>query len=174
MEYKIRRSTYYDIPALLNLADKARKIMRANGNTRQWINGYPSEAVFTDDINKNNSYIIEDDNGIAVASFTFIKGPEPTYAIIEKGNWIEDDSDYYVIHRIASRPEYHNIFQVIMRFCFSKTSNIRIDTHRDNTIMQHLLKKHGFGYCGIIYLNNGDERLAFQKVIAENAMASFT
>lgn len=31
--------------------------------------------------------------------------------------------------------------------------------------MQHSLHKAGFSYCGIIYLLNGDERLAYQKVI---------
>ena len=30
-------------------------------------------------------------------------------------------------------------------------------------IMQHNIAKHGFTYCGIIYLANGDERLAYQK-----------
>ena len=30
--------------------------------------------------------------------------------------------------------------------------------------MQHILQKHGFRYCGIIYLLNGDERLAYQKI----------
>ena len=52
-----------------------------------------------------------------------------------------------------------------MDFCLSRENNIRIDTHRDNTIMQHVIQKHGFSYCGIIYLANGDERMAYQKVI---------
>ena len=30
--------------------------------------------------------------------------------------------------------------------------------------MQHNLLKHGFTYCGIIYLLNGDERLAYQRI----------
>jgi RimJ/RimL family protein N-acetyltransferase len=50
----------------------------------------------------------------------------------------------------------------MLQFCLAHTGNIRIDTHRDNTIMQHLLSKYGFQYCGIIYLANGDERLAYQ------------
>jgi hypothetical protein len=29
--------------------------------------------------------------------------------------------------------------------------------------MQHNIAKHGFSYCGIIYLLSGDERLAYQK-----------
>ncbi len=39
------------------------------------------------------------------------------------------------------------------------------DTHRDNHIMQHNILKHGFQYCGVILLANGDERLAYQKMI---------
>ena len=31
-------------------------------------------------------------------------------------------------------------------------------------IMQHNIEKHGFTYCGIIYLANGDERMAYQKL----------
>ena len=30
--------------------------------------------------------------------------------------------------------------------------------------MQHNIEKHGFTYCGIIYLANGDARLAYQKL----------
>ena len=54
----------------------------------------------------------------------------------------------------------------------------RIDTHRDNKIMQHNILKHGFTYCGIIYLLSGDaldqrslatkgtqERLAYQRIV---------
>ena len=64
-----------------------------------------------------------------------------------------------------SYPDSHGIFSSIMEFCFSHDTNIRIDTHRDNKIMQHNILKHGFTYCGIIYLLSGDERLAYQKVV---------
>ncbi len=40
--------------------------------------------------------------------------------------------------------------------------HIRIDTHRDNKIMQNALHKKGFSYCGIIHCWNGSERLAYQ------------
>ena len=45
------------------------------------------------------------------------------------------------------------------------SGNIRIDTHKDNKIMQGLLARHGFSYCGIIYLKNGSPRLAYQRVL---------
>ena len=54
-----------------------------------------------------------------------------------------------------------------MDFSFAHDNNIRIDTHRDNKIMQHNIEKHCFTYCGIIYLANGDERLAYQKQLEE-------
>ncbi len=54
-----------------------------------------------------------------------------------------------------------------MDFCFTHDANIRIDTHKDNLIMQHNIAKHDFTYCGIIYLPSGDERLAYQKILAE-------
>ena len=81
------------------------------------------------------------------------------------GKWINDTQPYHVVHRIASYPDVHGIFSSIMEFCFSNDENIRIDTHHDNKIMQHNILKHGFTYCGIIYLLSGDERLAYQKIV---------
>jgi len=40
-----------------------------------------------------------------------------------------------------------------------------VDTHEDNQTMQALLGKHGFSYCGIIHLANGDPRMAYMKTI---------
>ena len=71
---------------------------------------------------------------------------------------------YHVVHRIASYPNVHGIFSDVMDFCFSHDANIRIDTHKDNRIMQHNIEKHGFSYCGIIHLADGDERLAYQRL----------
>jgi len=34
-----------------------------------------------------------------------------------------------------------------------------------NRIMQHNIEKRGFTYCGIIYLANGDERHAYQRML---------
>ena len=69
---------------------------------------------------------------------------------------------YHVIHRIASLPKAHGIFKAIMDWCFQHDTHIRIDTHRDNSIMRHCIESYGFQYCGIIHLASGDERLAYQ------------
>ncbi len=47
-------------------------------------------------------------------------------------------------------------------YCKAYSNNIRIDTHKDNKVMQHVLARNGFKRCGIIFLLNGDPRVAFQ------------
>ncbi len=79
---------------------------------------------------------------------------------------------YGVIHRLAVGEKYRKLG--LARFVFKechkrlKTQNIgslRIDTHEANQGMQYLLKDLGYVYCGIILLESGDERLAFEKVL---------
>ncbi len=149
---------------IMLVMDAAKKIIRSSGNMHQWGEGYPSEAVIMADIEKGSGYVVEDE-GKVVGYFAFLPSPEPTYSKIYEGQWLDDELPYHVIHRIASYPDAHGIFNSIMDFCFSHETNIRIDTHRDNKIMQHNITKHGFTYCGIIYLLSGDERLAYQKIL---------
>ncbi|MBR1469148.1 MAG: N-acetyltransferase [Prevotella sp.] len=148
---------------IMQVMDAAKEIMRSSGNANQWVDGYPSEAVIGADMEKNCGFVVEDNRKI-VAYFAFLPSPEPTYTKISEGQWLDDESPYHVVHRIASYPQVHHIFRDIMDFCFAADGNIRIDTHRDNKIMQHCIEKYGFTYCGIIYLASGAERLAYQKI----------
>ena len=160
---RIRQSKLDDLAAILALIEDGRRIMRSDGNMHQWSGGSPSAALIKKDIENGNSYLCLED-GKAIGTFAFIPGPDATYFKIVDGAWMDDKKPYYVIHRMASTPDSHGIFGAVMDYCFQLTDNIRIDTHRDNHIMQHNLLKHGFHYCGIIYLLNGDERLAYQKL----------
>lgn len=149
----------------MTVLEAAKGIMRASGNLHQWVNGYPSAEVIRDDIDLQQGYVLEEDARV-VGYFTFMASPEPTYGAIYGGAWLDDERPYHVIHRIASLPDVHGVFATIMDFAFAHDDNIRVDTHKDNLIMQHNLLKHGFSYCGIIYLSSGDPRLAYQKMIA--------
>ena len=91
--------------------------------------------------------------------------PEPTYARIYGGAWLDDSLPYHVIHRIASLPSVHGVFAAMLDFCSAAEPNLRIDTHSDNHIMQHLLARHGFTLCGTIYLASGSPRLAYQRLL---------
>ena len=161
----IREAQPSDMADIILVMDAAKKIMRQSGNMHQWSDGYPSEAVITADMERNGGFVIEDGDKV-VGYFAFLPSPEPTYSKIYDGEWLDDTQPYHVVHRIASYPQAHGIFSSNMDFCFSHHTNIRIDTHRDNKIMQHKILKHGFTYCGIIYLLSGDERLAYQKMFS--------
>lgn len=163
MEIIIREAKASDMAEIMKVMVAAKKKMRLSGNRHQWGDGYPSEEIIMADMVKKGAFVIEEGRSI-VGYFAFLPSPEPTYAIIYEGEWIDDTLPYHVVHRIASYPEVHGIFQNIMDFCFNYDVNIRIDTHRDNHIMQHNILKHGFSYCGVIHLANGDERLAYQKL----------
>ncbi len=159
----IRKATEQDIPAAMNLFTAAKAIMRSSGNLTQWEDGYPNEEIVRSDISKGGAYIVERE-GRAVGYFALLPSPEPTYSSIQ-GKWLDDAAPYFVIHRIASSSATHGIFQEIIEYADSVSPNLRIDTHRDNRIMRHLIDKAGFAYCGIIHLADGGERLAFQKVV---------
>ena len=169
----IREARPTDMADIMKVMDAAKRIMRQSGNMHQWGEGYPSEAVIMADIERDGGFAIEEDDGEHQSSgkivgyFAFLASPEPTYARIYEGKWLDDEQPYHVVHRIGSYPDVHGIFSCIMDFCFAHDNNIRIDTHRDNHIMQHKIEKHEFTYCGIIYLANGDERLAYQKLLEE-------
>ena len=160
----VRLAKISDLEEILSVLDAAREIMRFSGNSGQWVNGYPSKEVILRDIAQGVGYVLEQE-GLTAGYFAFIPSPEPTYALIEGGNWLDASGSYHVIHLIGSLPQVHGVFNSIMDFAFSQDRNIRIDTHRDNLIMQHNLAKHGFVCCGIIYLESGDERLAYQKIL---------
>lgn len=160
----IRKTTEKDIPIVMQIFDKAKEIMRKSGNFKQWPIGYPSEKAVIDDIKNNNSYVVENNNTI-VATFAFIIGLDPTYSYIEGGQWLNDET-YGTIHRIASNGECKGIMTEVLNYCSNFVSNIRIDTHEDNSIMRHLMAKNGFKQCGTIYLLDGNPRLAFQKVVS--------
>ena len=162
----IRPSTYADIPVLLAIFYYARQQMIWDGNPDQWEDNYPSRKQIEEDITCGVSYVIEEDSGV-VASFVFIQGDDPTYDIIEEGQWL-NDMPYGTIHRIASSGKVKGVFSLALDWCIAHCNNIRIDTHQDNARMLHLIEKHGFIRCGIIYTRDHSPRIAFQKDILRN------
>ena len=159
----LRTATEADIPAIMKVLEAGRSIMLASGNLHQWPEGYPTREMVLRDIGPGYGKVMEE-GGCIVAYFACIPSPDPTYAVIEGGKWLDDEKPYYVIHRIASYPNVHGVFKAMMEYLDGITDNIRIDTHKDNKIMQHNLAKYGFQYCGIIYIASGAERLAYQRL----------
>ena len=156
----IRNATVADIPEIMRICDSARNYMRANGNKAQWINGYPSEELWRDDIAKKQCFVCEEKNHLC-AVFAFILGEDSTYQYIENGQW-KNDLPYGTIHRLGSDGTCSGIMEKCKAFALSHISELRADTHEDNKIMQSVLERNGFEKCGIIYIEDGSPRIAYQ------------
>jgi RimJ/RimL family protein N-acetyltransferase len=157
----IRPVEIQDLDQILSIYERARAYMRETGNPTQWGTTSPALSVLLKDIELKQLYLLEDQRAIH-AVFALIPGDDPTYKYIE-GEWLSD-APYAAIHRVASAGLRKGVLGECFAFCKQQHENLRIDTHHDNKIMQHLLDKHGFQRCGIIYLENGDPRIAYQLV----------
>ncbi len=163
---KIRKATVAEFDSIMTIYTDAREYMRESGNKTQWSGGYPSEGLVRADIDAGDLYVVTEDGDPArlLGVFYYREGNDPTYEKIYEGCWQNEDP-YGVIHRIAVAKDSHG--RGVAAFCFSYgfslCKNLKIDTHRDNLPMQRSLLKNGFLPCGVIYLENGEERLAFQK-----------
>ena len=160
----IRNACFEDLETILAIYDHARKFMRENGNPTQWSGGYPGEEILREDIAKERLYVCEDTEEI-LGVFCYFYGDDPTYKRIYEGNWL-NGLPYGVLHRIAVVSHRKGVASFCYNYCFSRCKNLKIDTHRDNIPMQKSLAKNGFIRCGIIYLESGDERIAYQKTKA--------
>ena len=101
------------------------------------------------------------ENGEIVGTFVFYTGEDPTYRVIENGEWHSDREPYGVIHRVASNGVTKGVTRAAFSYGLERSGYVRIDTHEDNKPMQGALKKFGFRECGVIHLERGAERIAF-------------
>ena len=160
---EIRLTTYNDLNQILDIYKKARLFMKENNNPTQWKDNRPSTDSIIRDIKDEHSYVIFDKDKI-LGVFSFFIGKDIYYDNIYDGNWLNDE-EYGVIHKVASSFKVKGIMNYILKFAESNAKNIRIDTHKDNKIMQHILEKNGYQRCGIIYVDDNTPRIAYQKAI---------
>lgn len=153
---KIRRAIMADMDDVLGIYAHARQFMRDNGNPTQWGDNHPRQEILVEDVELGRLYVVEADGRIC-GVFMFQIGDDPTYAHIE-GSW-RSAEPYGVIHRIAGMGG--GVFPVVLEFCRGLISHIRIDTHEDNKPMQHVVEKYGFTRRGIIYVEDGTPRIAY-------------
>ena len=158
---EIRAAVPEDLDEIMRVIDTARAFMRAHGNLKQWINGYPSRELYAGDIADHNCYVIVED-GKVHAVFGLFEGADPTYAVIEDGAWPDDDP-YICIHRIGSDGVLHGALRAAVAFALTRCPVVRADTHEDNRVMQQALQKCGFVRCGVIHVADGSPRIAFER-----------
>ena len=166
---ELRKTTISDIDIVINIFEDAKKFMREQG-IDQWNNNYPNPEVIKNDIENGIGYVLEDDDRVIGTAAVIFDG-EKDYDKIYEGKWISE-GEYTTIHRVAVDSNIRGlgiasiILNKVEELSLSRGLNsIRIDTHRDNLPMQKLLAKNGFIRCGIIYLEDESERIAFEKIL---------
>jgi GNAT superfamily N-acetyltransferase len=173
----IRTTTPKDIDAVMTVIEEARTTIAALG-INQWQNGSPNRVMITEDMALGQGRVVTDDEGAVIGTFALIYTGEPTYQTVYDGGWRTSDLDadgsiaYIAIHRVAVSVAHRGsgISTAIIAYAeeFARIlgkSSLRIDTHEGNVIMRRMLEKHGFVACGTIFLQNGDPRVAYEKIL---------
>lgn len=158
----IRLAKPEDIGRLLEIYDNAKLYMIKTGNPTQWNGSYPDRETLEEDIRKSQLFVMEENGGI-YGCFALIGGEDPTYAVIEGGSW-KSDTPYGTIHRIAGDGTRRGVFAECVLWARQKYNHLRVDTHEDNKPMQKVILENGFTYQGIIYIEDGTPRLAYELV----------
>lgn len=158
----IRPARAEDLPALIPIYDAARRFMAEHGNPTQWAaSGYPNGEDLAEDIRLGQLYVL-DEGGALHGAFVLQLGEEANYRQID-GAWLSD-APYGTIHRVASDGAVPGLFDACLAFCRDKIAHLRIDTHENNAVMRHLIVSRGFLPCGVIRVEDGTLRLAFERV----------
>ena len=160
---EIRKTNPEDLEIVLKMYQRARMFMASHGNPLQWGTSYPQQKMIVEDIMSGCSYVCEE-HGRIIATFYYKKGIDDTYIKIYNGQWL-NEGPYGAVHRITSDGTVKGAASFCLDWALEQCGNLKIDTHRDTMIMQHLLDKKGFTYCGIIYTDDGSERMAYQKIL---------
>ena len=158
----IEKANINDIKIIMKIYEIAKQYMKENGNPTQWDDSYPNIALITEDI-KNEHLFVMKLNNVIHGVFVYVVGNDPTYHDIYDGKWMSSDT-YGVIHRIATDGKIKHALKSAIDYSRKHLAHLRIDTHRDNKIMNEALIKYGFSYCGKIKVDDGSLRNAYEII----------
>ena len=157
----IRKATTNDLPQILPIYATARQYMRDHGNMVQWDGIDAPEPKLACDIELGQLYVLEEEGIHAV--FAFIIGDDPLYERIDDGAW-RSDRPYGTIHRLGSDGNEKNVLGKVMDWAMTQIDHLRADTHASNSTVQRALERSGFTRQGIIYVEDGTPRIAYEKM----------
>lgn len=161
--FAVRNATLGDLDHIMEMVDYSRSIMRANGNNSQW-GGYPGRDLIGNDIATEIGHVMTEGSRV-VGYFAMLTQPEPTYEYIEDGLWLDDTTPYVTLHRLACVPGVNGIARCAFEWGEAHAPSVRVDTHLDNHIMLHIINGRGYTRCGVVYMQDGSPREAFQKMM---------
>jgi N-acetylglutamate synthase-like GNAT family acetyltransferase len=173
-EVTTRRAKESDTDDILRVINDARIFLGSRG-VDQWQDGFPDRQVILDDITKRIAFVLTTSTvqETIIGFFVLSLENEPSYSQISGDGWMNKGSDYAAIHRVAVSSDHRGKGSsgLIFLTCeteaaMRKVRSIRVDTHKDNAVMKHVILKNGYIYCGNITLSRDNaERMAFEKFL---------
>lgn len=155
MEY--RKATPHDLTEVFGVYQSAIIRMRKNG-IDQWDDIYPSYDILKKDIEKNNLYVGEKKNTIAV-SFVLSGEVETEY---DAGAWQYPDLSFSIIHRLCVHPDFwcRGVGQRTVAFIEKNLKAkgmgaVRLDAFSENPAALHLYEKMGYRRVGQVDFRKG-------------------
>ena len=160
----IRKAIRGEESVCYGFIEEARAYHKAAG-FEQWHPSYPTLQTIEEDVRKGIGFVFAE--GDALLGYgCIVIGDEPVYRRIE-GAW-KTERPYAVVHRMAfgngSRGKglAHQAVSLIKEYCRENgTDAIRVDTQGENKVMQHVLEKEGFLFCGHVIFDGGP-KLAYE------------
>lgn len=157
---------------MAEIFESARRYMAASGNPTQWGTTSPRPQLVIDDISRGDSYVITH-CGRPVATFALVREPDPHYSVITDGpGWQDCDTPYMTLHRVATDGTVSGLMPRIIDWAATWSDHLRIDTHADNATMLGHIGRAGFRFCGIVMMDDGTPRRAFQRVVQSTVTAA--
>lgn len=135
----------------------------------QWQHGYPNRERLERDIEEGIGYVLCEEVKIVAYGAMVLTG-EPAYSEISDGRWLTSEGDYAVVHRMCVAEQKvgkgygRRFIAEAERVASQSKRSMRVDTHADNKVMQHLMPSMGYTYCGIIYFESR-YLTAFEKLL---------
>lgn len=162
-----RKARISDADAVTEIYDLARQSLKRNG-IPQWQGGIPGRSSFMEDVERGESYVIEDEGSI-IGTIQIIEH-EPYYDKMLTGEWRSESA--LVAHRVAvlvgcrKRGVGSMLLLEAEKIAVSMgKSALRLDTHENNFKMRNMLKKNGYVNVGAVKMPNGELRLAYEKLL---------
>lgn len=172
MSITYRLAKLSDLPTLDNILHQAVIALKQQG-VNQWQNHSVTKQDLELTIERQSivsqPYVWELNNQII--GFALLQSTDPYYRQLKSGKF-SFHGDYFAIHRVMvsdkaiGKRVTKQMFSDIQQIAHSQDIQIlRIDTHPDNSKMQHIIVRENFKYCGTTIVGDGGLRLVYEKNI---------
>lgn len=157
MKFYIRKATAKDLPEILEIISQGQAFLKIQGLSQWQGNSAIKVGAIEKDIDDGAGYVFC--YGEKIGGYTsLVHGIDPVYTAITEGQWEADGAHPYVsVHRVslASSIRGKGLGKIFLAMMVDKAkelsyTDIRIDTHPENVIMQKVIASVGFIYRGVV------------------------